>query len=207
MYTLFKYPRTLHCPWSEGITNDDKVHSSMDQFHGHEVVVTEKMDGENTTMYCDYYHARSLDSKHHPSRNYVKQLWGNKVKHVIPKNWRLCGENLYARHSIAYDNLEDYFYGFSLWDDTNTCLDWDFTVDFFNSIGITPVKVIYRGIYNEDAIKNSWNSNNSEGYVIRPACSVPYEKFGKYFAKFVRKNHVQTDTHWMKAEIVKNKLK
>lgn len=36
------------------------------------VVITEKMDGENTTLYRDGLHARSLDSRHHPSRNWVK---------------------------------------------------------------------------------------------------------------------------------------
>lgn len=47
-----------------------------DLFLGQEVVVTEKIDGENTTMYPDHIHARSLDSNHHPSRNIVKQLHG-----------------------------------------------------------------------------------------------------------------------------------
>jgi len=42
-----KYPRTRHAPWSRTIGDDDKVHTSMEQFHGKEVVVTEKMDGEN----------------------------------------------------------------------------------------------------------------------------------------------------------------
>ena len=88
---------------------------------GREVVVTEKLDGENTTMYTDYIHARSLDSHHHPSRDWVKQLHGE-IGYKIPVGWRVCGENMYARHSIVYYDLTTYFYGFSIWDETNTAL-------------------------------------------------------------------------------------
>src|SRR5829696_5384608 len=93
---------------------------------GREVVVTEKLDGENTTMYADGLHARSLDSAHHPSRAWVKALQG-RIGPGIPAGWRVCGENLYARHSIPYEDLDSWFYGFSVWDGED-CLDWDRTV-------------------------------------------------------------------------------
>jgi RNA ligase len=94
-----KYPRTYHLPWSEGIQDDDRTLESLDAFAGRRVVVTEKMDGENTSLYRDHLHARSLDGRHHPSRNWVKQFW-SRLRADIPEGWRICGENLYARHSI-----------------------------------------------------------------------------------------------------------
>ncbi len=48
------------------------------------VIATLKLDGENTTMYSDHIHARSLDSAHHPSRTMIKQIHGA-IKHLIPK--------------------------------------------------------------------------------------------------------------------------
>lgn len=69
-----KYPRTFHLPWSRSYTHDDKVLKHVQHFEGKEVVVTEKMDGENTTMYRDYLHARSIDSKDHPSRHWIKNV-------------------------------------------------------------------------------------------------------------------------------------
>ena len=42
-----KYPRTFHLPWSPGATSDDKMLKSIEHFIGKEVVITEKMDGEN----------------------------------------------------------------------------------------------------------------------------------------------------------------
>ena len=74
-------------------------------FVGQEVVVTEKLDGENTTLYRRGLHARSLDPRPHPSRDWVKRLQGQ-IGHLIPEGWRVCGENLYARHSLGYDDLE-----------------------------------------------------------------------------------------------------
>ena len=43
-----KYPRTHHLPWSEGMHDDDRMLSSTKVFENQRVIVTEKMDGENT---------------------------------------------------------------------------------------------------------------------------------------------------------------
>lgn len=204
-----KYPRTRHCVWSRTVGEDDKVHRTMEQFVGREVVVTEKMDGENTTMYRDHYHARSIDSRNHPSRDAVKGIWGS-IRYLIPENYRVCGENVFAEHSIAYDDLESYFYGFSVWDERNVALDWDSTKEFFNDLGIVPVRELYRGIYDEKTIQSLWDESKRsrmEGYVIRVVDEIPYSEFGNLVAKFVRKGHVQTDQHWMSKAVVPNKLK
>jgi len=63
-----KYPRTWHVPWSEGMNDDDRLLPDMSSFEGRSVLVTEKMDGENTTMYRDHIHARRVESGGHPSR-------------------------------------------------------------------------------------------------------------------------------------------
>lgn len=207
MYT--KYPRTLHAPWSEGISNDDRVIESMDWFEGREVVVTTKMDGENTSIYRDHIHARSLDSQNHPSRNWVKTFAAN-FQYMLPDRWRVCGENLYARHSIHYDNLESYFLGFSLWDEDNICLSWPKTMAWFDALDITPVDIIFFGKYDETLIRDlgkTWIRGGAEGYVIRPVDCFHYEDFYRKVAKVVRKDHVQTDTHWMHNEIIPNKLR
>ena len=110
----YKYPRTMHFPFSPGMTNDDKVIKNYDRFEGQEVVITEKMDGENSTLYRDYCHARSLDSRNHVSRDWLKRFHREFAYRIHPEV-RICGENLYASHSLFYDDLESYFYGFSIW--------------------------------------------------------------------------------------------
>lgn len=206
-----KYPRTFHVTWSECVHSDDKILPTMNQFAGKRVVVTEKMDGENSSLYRDYYHARSIDSANHPSRNRAKAIHAN-ISHEIPVGWRLCCENMFAKHSIEYTDLEGYLYGFSIWDARNECLSWDDTVEWFTLLGIPVVKVLYDGIYDEAVIRKLYDSkadwDKSEGYVIRVADGFPYGAFRKSVAKFVRPNHVQTIKHWMHGQpITPNKLK
>lgn len=45
--TYYKYPRTYHLPWSPGVSEDDKTISDISIFRDSEVVVSEKLDGEN----------------------------------------------------------------------------------------------------------------------------------------------------------------
>lgn len=207
---LVKYPRTFHLPWSRSRTDDDKILKNVDHFIDKEVIVTEKMDGENSNLYRDYIHARSLDSKDHPSRHWVKQ-YHNTFKHNIPDGWRICGENLYAKHSLGYDTLPSYFLLFSIWNEDNYCLSWDDTANWAELLEIPIVPILYRGIWNEDVIKSLYPRKSeygieSEGYVVRLANKFHYDEFKMSVAKFVRKNHVQTDQHWMHSEIIPNKL-
>ena len=206
----YKYPRTFHLPWSEGATNDDKVLKNVNNFIGKEVMVSLKMDGEGVSIYNNYLHARSLDSKDHPSRHWIKQLQQN-IRYKIPEGWRICGENLFAQHSIHYNNLTSYFLAFSIWDENNICLNWDDTVDFLSEWELCHVPILYRGIWDEEKIKKCFTGNSEygeqEGYVVRLVESFKYEDFSKCVAKFVRKNHVQTNDHWMHSEVIKNELK
>lgn len=195
-----KYQRTLHLPWSQSMTSDDRTLSNVDHFVGRRVIVTWKMDGENTTLYRDYYHARSIDGRSHPSRSWVKNFWGS-IAHEIPEYWRVCGENMYAQHSIRYDALKSYFLGFSIWNEVSQCLSWDETLEYFELLGIEPVEVIYDGIFDEAKIKALYDDKRDgdrhEGYVVRIADAFSYKEFRLSMAKFVRSNHVQTDDHWM----------
>ncbi|MFF8842373.1 RNA ligase family protein [Streptomyces sp. NPDC015127] len=206
------YPRTRHLPWSPGATADDVRVTGLDGLLGREVVVTEKLDGENTTLYSDGLHARSLDSAHHPSRAWVKALHG-RIGHAVPEGWRVCGENMYARHSIAYDDLDGYFYGFSVWDADGRCLDWDRTVAFLRELGIPVPRVLWRGFLSENAGSAEktlralkLDLTRQEGYVVRTAGGFAAEEFGRRVAKWVRAGHVRTDTHWMHAAVVANGL-
>jgi len=203
-----KYPRTYHVPWSENMNDDDRMIENMKSFEGKRVIVTEKMDGENTTMYRDHIHARSINSDTHVSRNWVKNFWAA-IANDIPEGWRVCGENLWAKHSIGYDNLPTYFMGFSVWNEKNECLDWDDTASWFNLLNIQSVPVLYDGIYDETKIKALYNKENwqsKEGYVIRIADKFSYGDFRKSAAKYVRKNHIQTVKHWMHGQAVERNL-
>jgi len=206
---LYKYPRTPHLPWSEGVSNDDKVLKDLSIFKGKEILVTEKLDGENTTLYRDYYHARSLDSSDHISQHWLKGFHAS-IKHMIPEGFRICGENLFAKHSIYYDKLPSYFFVFSVWDNEKCLSELDMLL-FCVELNLYQVPFLYEGIFDEELLRNlkfeSRYGNEVEGYVIRNSNEFLYGDFENNVAKFVRKNHVQTDQHWKSQEIVKNLLK
>ena len=204
----YKYPRTMHFPFSRSRTADDKMLTSVDHFQGKEVVVTLKMDGENTSLYRDGCHARSLDSRHHPSRDWLHAFHAT-LAHDIPSGWRVCGENLYARHSIAYDSLPSYFMAFSVWSDENIALSWDDSQEFIELLGVEAVPVLYRGIFDMEVLKNiaaGMDTQRNEGFVTRLAGPIRYEDFAMSVAKWVRAKHVQTNDHWMHSAVVANAL-
>lgn len=201
--TKTKYPRTLHFPWSPGMHADDRVMpdtTAMDQVP---LVMTEKMDGENTTMYHDYIHARSTDYHPHPSRGWVRGIHAG-ICSDIPQGWRVCGENLYAKHSIGYEDLPGYFMVFSVWD-RDLCLSWEDTTEWAALLGLPTVPVIATldgGPDLEREATEAWllysaHHGEREGYVLRPADAFEARGFRLLVGKWVRKNHVQTTKHWM----------
>jgi hypothetical protein len=205
-----KYPRTFHFGWSNGVQSDDKMLRSSSAMQGRRMIGTIKMDGENTSLYADHMHARSLDSKHNYSRDEVKGFWSS-IRHEIPEYWRVCGENMWGVHSIEYQDLAHVFYGFSVWDERNVALPWDEgkenTLDWFELLNIQPVEKVYDGIFDEAAMRRvaaEVIAAGHEGMVFRVADAIPYREFSESVAKCVREGHVQTDQHWMHGDIKRN---
>lgn len=204
-----KYPRTYHLPSSPGATSDDRRLADTSIFMDKEIVIMEKMDGENTTLYRDYMHARSLDEDHHESRGWVKNLH-SQIAWQIDEGWRICGENLYALHSVPYDSLPTYFMVFSIWDENNVCLSWDDTVLYAQVLGLETVPVLYRGIFDPtviSSIEGQLDTSSSEGFVVRLAGSFGYSQFRRSVAKWVRAGHVQTTHNWKMRAVVKNGIR
>lgn len=201
-----KYPRTAHLPFSPGATNDDRIMSAADferLLAMPEFVVTEKMDGGNLTMMRDDFYARSLDSKSQPWDSPAKALWAS-LRHDIPEGWRVSGESLYARRSVAYDALDAFFLVFGMWDEDGALLDWDTTAEMTELLGLRTVPVLYRGSNSIDALA-SWqnsgkNENISEGFVLRSAGRIEAHDFNKLVAKWVRPGHVQTSDDWRRRD-------
>ena len=200
-----KYPRTFHLPYSLTLSDDDKRLDSDDQFKQmDEVYCSIKMDGENTTVYPNgYIHARSLNGNNHPWQSWLKQYIQTWYKD-IPQGWRVCGENLYAAHSIKYTfpNESYFFQMFGIYNDKNECLSYEDTWIYADVLGIKMVDVFYVGKYDKDLILQKFEDyksksvNEVEGFVVRNCAAFNYNDFSKNVGKFVRANHVTTDEHW-----------
>ncbi|MEU4687665.1 RNA ligase family protein [Actinoplanes sp. NPDC023714] len=192
-----KYPRTFHLPGSPGATSDDRVQHDLSWLDG-ELVVTEKMDGGNLTFTRDAMYARSLDSGTQPWDRPAKALWAM-TAHRIPDEWRVCGESMWARRSIAYADLPGVFLVFGIWDETDTLLGWDDTVDWAQRLELPVVPVLYRGGSLSEACA-AWSrqrsEDRSEGYVVRAAGRIPAADFDHRVLKWVRAGHVRTEASW-----------
>lgn len=214
-----KYNRTFHLPYSKGATNDDKIASNVNNLINVPIVITEKLDGSNTSLEALGCFARThAGPPTHKSFDGLKSLHGA-IKHLIPLNLQIFGEWCYALHSIPYDSLPGYFLTFGIRELKEEPLwySWEEVEEWAKELQIPTVPVLWKGKVSsekelqeliEGLVKQpSVYGTIREGVVIRLAGEFKDIDFSKYVLKWVRENHVQTSVHWKDQEIVKNKLK
>ena len=207
-----KYPRTYHVPWSPGATSDDKRLSPdwfiKDEWGDHEIVITEKLDGEGVSFTNVDVYARSHGA---PTRSpWSRNLWDKdgllwKIKDKIGVDEYFYGENLYGEHSIHYDKLPAYFFLFAgRYGDT--WYEWDDVCLAADILKVPTVPVLWRGVVKcEEELMvivdgfvgaPSEFGSTREGVVIRKTHKFENADFSHNVCKWVRPNHVQTDAHW-----------
>ncbi|NRA89412.1 MAG: RNA ligase family protein, partial [Rhizobiales bacterium] len=126
----------------------------------------------------------------------------------LKPNEKIVGEYLFAQHSISYNNLPSYFLGFALIFN-DEFQSWDDTQRRFLELGISSVPILYRGAFSDQMVNElvgGLNLKSQEGFVVRSAESFKNDDMSTHMAKYVRKNHVQSEQHWMASEIIRNKL-
>lgn len=193
MATKQKFPSIPYSVLSPSKAVGDKV--LLDLNYGEQVVITEKLDGENSTLYADGFHARSIDSQFHESRSWLVAHHA-RIRHLIDPNLRIIVENMYAQHSIRYENLQSYAYV------TNVMigdyiLPWSEAELWAEIIGLPAAPVLYKGKLAESVVNgliNNLDLSVMEGFVCRPADG--FTGVTENMWKWVRDNHVQTDKHW-----------
>lgn len=198
-----KYSRTYHFPFSEGATNDDKIQFDWKSILTKEIVVTEKLDGENTCVKDLGVFARSHAAPTiNPWAKNMLPIW-ERLKDVID-DLEIFGENLYGVHSIEYENLPDYFFVFAI-RQGDKWLSWNEIIDYCALFDLKTVPVLTIQHFKEKEIlpyiqqeiqKGSAFGGECEGYVFRNKDDFHVNDFSTNVLKYVRKNHVQTDEHW-----------
>lgn len=212
---MSKYGRTYHLPFSPGATSDDKISKSISSLIGIDVVITEKLDGENTGMTQDGVYARSHAA-------FTDSSWSREVRQIhsmirssIDDGVFIFGENMEGIHSIEYTNLTSYFYIFGV-RDNNIWIPWETVEEYSYLLDIPTVPVLFKGVINtekelksivEELVKQpSSLGGPREGIVIRNAGMFHNDDFAENVMKWVRRGHVTTDEHWTR-NWIKAKLK
>jgi len=168
-----------------------------------EIVITEKLDGENTCIKSNGVYARShLSPTRNPWAGNMWQIWEN-IGHELG-DLEVFGENLYGVHSIEYPKLSYHFFVFAI-RDGDTWYAWDDVVFFAELMDLPTVPVIERGHFSPTEIETiiahhitygSAFGATTEGVVLRNAMSFDSNHFKFNVLKYVRANHVKTDQHW-----------
>lgn len=215
--TSEKYPRSFHLPWSSGATSDDKIISNVSSLLNVPLVFTEKLDGSNMTFSQDGIFARTHSGPPtHSSFNVAKATYAG-LKHRIPKDISIFLENCYAIHSIEYKALPRYSFVFGVRNDsTHHWWGWDDVRYLAKDLGLETVPELFRGMFTREidlqkatarfAVEPSVFGGVREGLVVRVLDEFSGEDFSKKLAKWVRKDHVQTDEHWATSVIRPQKL-
>lgn len=202
---MSKYNRTYHFPFSPGATNDDRIADSMSNLIGQEIVISEKIDGENTGMTCGGVYARSHAA-------FTTSAWSREVRQIhdrikfdIPEDVFIFGENMEGIHSIEYTNLKSYFYIFGI-RNNNIWIPWKDVEDWAFLLDLPTVPVLFKGVFNSEkelkALVEKLTKEPSElggqreGIVARVAGMFHNDDFSTHVLKWVRKDHVTTDEHW-----------
>lgn len=212
-----KYPRSMHVPFSPGTTSDDRLMSEaeFETFVGEILVITEKLDGSNVCLTSDELFARTHSGPPaHVSFDPLKKLHSI-LRHQIDKNLSVFGEWCYAVHSIEYSMLQHHLNIFGVRDDsTGEWWNWDSVLMMSEHLNIPTVPVILVGAFgSKEELKNTIETfanlssvygPTREGLVVRKFYDVSVDE-GKLvgLAKWVRKNHVQTDEHWTRKKVQK----
>lgn len=220
---FLKFPSTPHLALLNGVkVRDDKVmsKSERDDFLRHELVVEEKIDGANLGISFDPDGNIRAQNRgeylHLPGLGQWRKLdeWLAKRTDLLFENlidrYIVFGEWCYARHSIGYDQLPDWFLGFDVYDKHNahflSCVLRD---KFFRSIGLFHVPQIARGQYTliemrELLSQSQFTDKPAEGLYLRH----DKDDWLVERAKLVRPAFIQTvNQHWSRSGIKANKLR
>jgi hypothetical protein len=203
-----KYPRSLHLPWSPGGTSDDKRMTEVGSLVGPELVITEKCDGSNLTYTKAAVFSRSHSGPpSHPSFDLAKATHG-RLRHLISEGLSVFCEYCFAVHSIAYGALPSTSLVFGVRDDVaGLWWEWDMVAAQAADLGLPTVPVLFRGAVSSAAeleelttslaARPSAFGGPREGVVVRLAASFADASFPRSLGKWVRRDHVTTDEHWM----------
>jgi ATP-dependent RNA circularization protein (DNA/RNA ligase family) len=219
---FFKFPSTPHLATLECVeVRDDKVLSEDElyRFLQNELVVEEKVDGTNLGISFNTEGSVQLQNRGSylqlPGVGQWKKLeqWLNPkmdiLFNILSDRYILFGEWCYAQHSVFYNHLPDWFFGFDLYDKREEkFLSVEQRDKLFDKMGINKVPQLGNGHYSFSEIQQLLDQSKisdepAEGLYIR----VDKGSWLLKRAKLVRSSFIQSvEEHWSRSAIIPNQL-
>lgn len=221
--TFHKFPHTPHLIWlGDGTPREDKLLSKVDAlaFLDGEVVVEEKVDGANLglSVGCDgRLRAQSRGNYLNPSHCHAqwKLLWPwlkrreTEIVGALGPERMIFGEWCYAKHTVPYDGLPDWFLGFDVFElAAGRFWSTDRRNDLFAHLEIIPIPEIFRGHVSQNQLPKLIGASKvasvtAEGVYLRRE----NPEFLTQRAKVVGPAFTQQIVaHWTRKPLVANRL-
>lgn len=218
---FFKFPSTPHLSVLGGHNiREDKVltPSERHKFLRNSLTVEEKLDGSNLGLSFDEHGALHCQSRGNylpfPFTGQWKLLnnWAitrtNRLFDELTTKYILFGEWCYAKHSIFYNRLPDWFLGFDIFDKrSKEFLCEEKRNEMFRKMDISSVPTLSKGSFSISELTHfcrevsCFGQENKEGIYLR----FDHAEFLGGRAKIVRGTFTQQiEEHWLKKPIVKN---
>lgn len=222
MDDFYKFPSTAHIDILPGVSvRDDKILSDeeKDLFFSSKVIVEEKIDGANLGISFD----SNGDVRFQNRGNFLvppfegqwklidKWLYGKQdiLFDYLGNDLILFGEWCYAKHSVYYSKLPDWFLAFDVFDKSSERF---YSVNrrnnLVNNCSLSPVPELVRGVFalsdlKQLLLKSRVTEGPPEGIYLR----IDDGDWLKYRAKLVRPAFVQLiEEHWTHYKMEKNNL-
>ena len=219
---FFKFPPTPHLALLDGVeVRGDKVMSDSERtrFLHHELVVEEKVDGANLGISFDSDGNIRAQNRgaylHLPSSGPWKKLANWLVPRTedlfehLTDRYILFGEWCYARHSVFYDRLPDWFLGFDVYDKkAGHFLSCSRRDTLLKAMSIYQVPMIDRGSFalpdlSTLLLQSAFSPNPAEGLYLR----FDQDNWLLQRAKMVRPAFIQAvERHWSHSGLSANRL-
>lgn len=220
---FFKFPSTPHLATLAGIDiRGDKVlsESERDEFLQHDLVVEEKVDGANLGISFDSEGNIRAQNRgaylHLPGSAQWKKLgdWlaprTDTLFEHLSDHFILFGEWCYAKHSVFYDRLPDWFLGFDVYDKKfGQFLSSGHRDALLMKMSIAQVPALAHGHFAYMEVQNFLSTSKLSD---QPAEGI-YLRFdqGDWLAqraKLVRPAFIQAvEQHWSRSAISPNRLR
>ena len=216
-----KWPKTFRILISE-INVKGKYYLSDDQVKlllAGEVSITEKVDGCNVGIIKtkDGFRLQKrgglVGLSEHPQYNMLKAWSQNNYNKLIqlPENTILFAEFLYAKHTIFYDALTDYFLAFDLYNyKERKHYHRDELTKLCDTLGLCYVPEVARGHFKKTElfklipkVSNFSTTEKAEGIIVAKLKDGSRGKIVR--EEFVK--HLEENDHWLKYDVTKNQLK
>lgn len=218
---FYKFPSTpyietdIHIKRSDKILRQDEVETILSQ----PVWIEEKIDGANLGISFNgngdlqlqnrgSYLLQPFEGQWKPLKNWLS-CHETKIFDVLTDQYILFGEWCYAKHSIDYNALPDWFIAFDIFDkEQERFLSVKQRKKYLSQMEIKEVPQLGYGIYHIEELfqfvgKSKYGDESCEGIYIRQ----DEKEYLKYRAKMVRGAFKQNITgHWSKGMLHCNKV-